>query len=456
MSQSDFGTIVPDTTSGVDLADMLMRFRDAVESNHSGSARPTYVRAGMDWLDTSVNPWKYYLYDGADDILIGTFDTAANTFSPTVASNNISDATTVGKAVLTSATTSSAQTAIGGSVVGRTVFTASTGADARAVIAAAASGTNTDIKRLDGCGPEAFSVCVGSSSLAARTTGVGNTCIGVSAGSSITTGSYNAVVGHGAGLGAALVDSNISIGYASLNGVTSSTNNIAIGQYAGASVGNAPGGGNVFLGGYAGDGAYNNSTCVFIGARAGQATRGATNSVALGYNSGSSEPNYTNWSCIGANAQVSGSSQVQLGNSTTTTYVYGTVQNRSDARDKAEVKDTSLGLAFINSLRPVDYKWDMREDYKQDPSDKLEDVVKDGSKVRGRFHHGFIAQEVKGVTDSLGIDFGGYQDHKIAGGDDVLSLGYDEFIAPLVRAVQELSAKVDMLQEELKEVKGTK
>ena len=46
-----------------------------------------------------------------------------------------------------------------------------------------------------------------------------------------------------------------------------------------------------------------------------------------------------------------------------TTYVYGTVQNRSDSRDKADVRDTVLGLDFINKLRPVDFKWDLREQY---------------------------------------------------------------------------------------------
>jgi len=32
------------------------------------------------------------------------------------------------------------------------------------------------------------------------------------------------------------------------------------------------------------------------------------------------------------------------------------VQNRSDANDKADVRPTVLGLDFINSLRPVDFK----------------------------------------------------------------------------------------------------
>ena len=137
------------------------------------------------------------------------------------------------------------------------------------------------------------------------------------------------------------------------------------------------------------------------------------------------------------------------------------MQNRSDLRDKADVRDTQLGLGFINSLRPVDYRWDMREDYKppmpEDTTDqtamaawreacKPENLNHDGSKKRSRFHHGLIAQEVKAALDAQGIDFGGYQDHSIKGGDAVLSIGYDELIAPLIKAIQELTARVQELE----------
>src|SRR3546814_19982385 len=67
-----------------------------------------------------------------------------------------------------------------------------------------------------------------------------------------------------------------------------------------------------------------------------------------------------------------------------------------------------------------------------------------GSEKRARFHHGLIAQEVA----ASGYDFGGLQDHSIKGGDDVLSIGYDELIGPLIKAVQELSAEVSARSEE--------
>ena len=98
--QYDYGTINPSKTSGGTLALMLNNSRDAAQSSHSGNTRPSYAKAGMPWLDTSLTTWKYYMYDGTNDILIGSFDTTANTFSVTVGSNNISDATTIGKALL--------------------------------------------------------------------------------------------------------------------------------------------------------------------------------------------------------------------------------------------------------------------------------------------------------------------------------------------------------------------
>lgn len=78
MTQSDFGTIDPATKSGSTLASDLNGFRTAVNSNHSGASRPSYVIAGMIWLDTSGSNWLAKLYDGADDIVIARIDPTNN------------------------------------------------------------------------------------------------------------------------------------------------------------------------------------------------------------------------------------------------------------------------------------------------------------------------------------------------------------------------------------------
>lgn len=184
---------------------------------------------------------------------------------------------------------------------------------------------------------------------------------------------------------------------------------------------------------------YNN---VGLGSGALSTNTIGANNTAIGYNAlklrvdGSDNINYSNCVGLGNDARVSASNQVQLGNSTTTTYAYGAVQNRSDARDKTDIRDTLLGLEFICALRPVDFKWDYREDY---------EGTKNGSKKRNRYHHGLIAQEVAQTIDEMALDFGGYQDHSLNGGDDVKSIGYSELIAPLIKAIQELKARIDAL-----------
>jgi hypothetical protein len=172
------------------------------------------------------------------------------------------------------------------------------------------------------------------------------------------------------------------------------------------------------------------------------------------------------------NSASTGNNQLHLGDNTVTTFAYGAVQDRSDLRDKTNVRDSLLGLTFIEKLRPVDYRWNYRSDYEEneevekmvdeivvDPVTNervtkpvlkkvLEKVIRvnDGSKARNRFHHGLIAQEVKQVLNDCNIDFDGFQDHALSGGKDVLSIGYSELIAPLIKSVQELSARVKELE----------
>jgi len=270
------------------------------------------------------------------------------------------------------------------------------------------------------------------------TTGQYNTCIGKNAGTAITTGFSNTLVGEEAGL---LIDTgilNTAIGLGALAAVTNGTGNSAIGWFAGAGI----------------TGGTRNTA---IGRSALSATTTGSNNTALGVDAIDST-NFDNTTGVGYNSAVTGDNQVQLGDSATTTYAYGAVQNRSDARDKADIQTTNLGLDFVMQLQPRMFRWDMREDYKPakpapDASDeewnawqeacKLANITHDGTHKRNRFHHGLVAQEVKSVMDSMGVDFGGYQDHTVKGGDAVLSIGYEEMIAPLIKAIQELKAEFD-------------
>jgi hypothetical protein len=198
-------------------------------------------------------------------------------------------------------------------------------------------------------------------------------------------------------------------------------------------------------------------------------TTGSSN-TAVGYQALNANVTFDNTSGIGYNAQVTASDQIQLGDSATTTYVYGTVQNRSDLRDKADVAPSSLGLDFINALEPIQWRWDYRDDYKPAyPADEIgaapengdrktqtktqirdawiqscqmKNLVPDGTHARSRLHYGLAAQQVKTVLDVSGIDFGGFQDHSVGGGQAVMSLGYDEFIGPMIKAIKEQQALI--------------
>lgn len=83
MSQYTWGASMdPSSTSGSQLASHLDDYRDAVNSLHSGTSRPSYAVSGMIWQDTSSSPNPIKFFDGSDDIVIGYVDTSANTFRP--------------------------------------------------------------------------------------------------------------------------------------------------------------------------------------------------------------------------------------------------------------------------------------------------------------------------------------------------------------------------------------
>lgn len=328
----------------------------------------------------------------------------------------------------------------------------------------------------------AYNTASGGNALSANTTGGFNTANGLNALSANTTGSNNTASGNNALRENTTGGNNTANGRDALNSNTTGINNTASGYAAlyanttgylntangyAALYANTTGNSNTANG----NGALNSNTSGHQNTASGgnallSNTTGDYN-TASGYNALAANTTFSNCSGFGYSAQVTGDNQVQLGNSSTTTYAYGTVQNRSDIRDKTDVRDTALGLDFINALRPVDFRWDMREDYRQDApnaddfdseddyktahtqwleSVKLGNIEHDGTHKRSRYHHGLIAQEVKSVIDTTGIDFGGFQDHKLSGGDDVLSLGYEELIAPLIKAVQELTDRIDTLE----------
>jgi len=122
--------------------------------------------------------------------------------------------------------------------------------------------------------------------------------------------------------------------------------------------------------------------------------------------------------------------------------VNGTIQT-SDQRDKTNIEPTPLGLEFINKLNPVSYKW-IEGGRVVVSVDELGNETTEP--VPGqRTHHGLLSQEVKAALPE-GVDFGGWVLTDKENPDSQQALRYDQFIAPLINAIKELSAKVEVLE----------
>jgi hypothetical protein len=122
----------------------------------------------------------------------------------------------------------------------------------------------------------------------------------------------------------------------------------------------------------------------------------------------------------------------------------GTIQT-SDQRAKTDITSATLGSDFVKSLRPVSYRW--VEGGKVDSGNRDEDGNYIYESVPGtRTHWGFIAQEVKQAVDATGVDFGGWLLTDKDDPDSQQALRYDQFIAPLTKALQEAIAKIETLE----------
>ena len=131
----------------------------------------------------------------------------------------------------------------------------------------------------------------------------------------------------------------------------------------------------------------------------------------------------------------------------------GSFLTTSDVRTKNDIQNATLGLNFIKKIRPVSFLINKgRVDLSNIEKDEEGNINPDSViEIPGRRrHYGFIAQEVKEVLDELGdtpdMDFAGWSIGDISDPDSQQALAYDEFIAPLVKAVQELSARLEALE----------
>ena len=194
-----------------------------------------------------------------------------------------------------------------------------------------------------------------------------------------------------------------------------------------------------------------------IGYAAGDSatTNGANTIIGTAADTKTDNTTDTHQIVLGAYTESVGANFVTIGKSNGNDRVYnGFTSNASwtrvsDERYKKDIQDnTDCGLAFINDLRPVTFKWKAKSEL--DPNfpdyDAEKTTVDHPEKL-----YGLIAQEVKAAMDKHNIpDFGGW--NCITTGDHTQQgVSQEMFIHPLIKAVQELSAKVEELEKKLSE-----
>jgi hypothetical protein len=277
----------------------------------------------------------------------------------------------------------------------------------------------------------------GLGALAANTTGNFNAAFGVEALKTNTTGANNVAVGTYCLDANTTGSSNTAVGYAAMTTATTGTDNSAFGKNAGENL--TTGIQNTLIGSNAGQGLAaltTGSNNVMIGINS-YATAGAVNQIVIGTDI-----------CVGQ-----GDNYFTFGKTGNRVYNQYTVDanwaRTSDGRLKRNVNDMSLGLSFVNKLRPVSYQW--KPSYEV-PQELVTQYNEENKMDLGVVMHGFIAQEVKAALDEVGSTYncGVWSE----GSDGTQSISREMFIMPLVKAVQELSAQVTALQAEVNTLKG--
>lgn len=110
----------------------------------------------------------------------------------------------------------------------------------------------------------------------------------------------------------------------------------------------------------------------------------------------------------------------------------------SDQRAKTNIQDSDLGLNFINRIKPRSYnKIDNYTEILEDKSNDIQPLV------LPKKMYGFIAQEIKEVIDFMCPEYDGWEENEETG---IQAISYEELISPIVKAIQELSKKIDDIE----------
>jgi hypothetical protein len=257
-----------------------------------------------------------------------------------------------------------------------------------------------------------------------------NLAIGYNSLQSLTGGRWNTFVGNYSGVNMVSGSLNTSLGVSSLGSLVNGSHNTAIGESAAELT----------------TGSRNTA----VGSQSMLTLTSGANNTVIGYNSNTSSATATDQIVIGSEVTGQSNSTVTIGNSSGKIYNNYTTNatwiQTSDGRLKNVISKDSLGLSFINRLNPITYTWK--------PSNQLPvdnpyyNLI--NNKDTTTVIHGFVAQEIKAALDAENCStFNGW----MKGDDGIEGISREMFINPLVKAIQELSAQIEILKAEIKELK---
>ena len=296
---------------------------------------------------------------------------------------------------------------------------------------------------LDGITGTNNNVAIGYEALTSGSNGgAQNTAFGTYAGQNVSTGSNNTLLGYYSGINITTGDGNVCLGRDTGRTMTGGATNTLVGYNAGYDI--TTGNHNSCVGTSAGGNITDGDSNTCVGDAAGWELTSGGNNLLLGKDAGRSA----------SPAQVtSGSNYIVLGdNSIANVFIKAAWNVTSDRRDKTDIEPFNHGLSWINKLKPVTYRWDMRSHYHDYDSngDVIKENPRDGSKKESQLNLGLIAQEELEVEKEHG--FGDTRENMLVSYENDsgnYSMKYDRLVPVLVNAIKELSAKNEALEARL-------
>jgi hypothetical protein len=309
----------------------------------------------------------------------------------------------------------------------------------------------------------AWNVAMGYNTLKNNTEGFDNTAFGSLSLLSNTIGGENVAIGKEALANNVEHAMNTAIGYQALF-KNKEGNNIAAGYQA--LYNNTDGGDNTALGVSALLNTTEGSRNTAFGLESLRGNIRGNYNTAIGYRADVASGILNNTTTIGHGARATACNQVTIGNTAVTSIKANvTWAVLSDSQTKKNIRQNVPGLAFIKKLQPVTYTIDpdavdnllgVDEEEKNTFS---EDEIAARNSREQEVQTGFIAQDVEKAAESLGFDFSAVDNMD----SNAYGLRYSEFVVPLVKAVQELSAQnenknaaIASLQKQIEELETLK